>query len=344
MPFGLEAVRSAAKRKLLGGDLRSTVASYVQLHDEDAGGDVDQRRSSYTQLTRQYYDLVTDFYERGWGRSFHFAPRRKGETLRESILRHEHYVALRLGLTPGARVLDVGCGVGGPLCNIARFAGAQITGLNLNPHQVERARANIREAGLADRCSVVRGDYMELPLGDDSFDAAYDFEALVHAPDLQKALSQVRRVLRPGGRFVASDWCLTDAYDPDDPDHQRIKKGIEEGNALPDIPTIAEMGRALEGAGFVVHDLIDVAHASDPETPWYLPITRHDRSLRGVRLTGPGRVATRMLVRSLEGVGAAPTGSWSVAELLQKAADALAEAGERGIFTPLVIAVAEKPA
>ncbi|KAI3699584.1 hypothetical protein L2E82_43994 [Cichorium intybus] len=59
----------------------------------------------------KYYDLVTSFYEYGWGESFHFAPRWKGESLKESIKRHEHFLALQLGLKPGQTVLDVGCGI-----------------------------------------------------------------------------------------------------------------------------------------------------------------------------------------------------------------------------------------
>jgi sterol 24-C-methyltransferase len=343
MAVDLQAARDAAKRKLLGGDLRPTVTDYERLHDEGAGGDVDARRTGYQQLTRQYYDLVTDFYERGWGRSFHFAPRRRGETLRESILRHEALVALRLGLQTDMRVLDVGCGVGGPLCNIARLAGTRTTGLNLNPHQVERARTNIREAGLDDRCDVVRGDFMEMPFEGETFDGAYDLEAMVHAPDQDRAMAEVFRVLRRGGRFVASDWCLTDAFDPADPAHQEIKKGIERGNALPDIPTIPRMRQSLESAGFVIHEVIDLASASDPETPWYLPISSDDRTLRGLRMTRPGRVATQVLVRSLERLRVAPSGSWRVARLLQDGADALVAGGRAGIFSPLVLMVAEKP-
>jgi sterol 24-C-methyltransferase len=64
----------------------------------------------------------------GWGTSFHFAHRWRGESHGESIRRHEHYLALRLGLKPGDKVLDVGCGIGGPLREIALFSGAHITG------------------------------------------------------------------------------------------------------------------------------------------------------------------------------------------------------------------------
>ena len=80
----------------------------------------------------KYYDLAASFYEYGWGESFHFAHRYKWETLRESIVRHEHYLASKLNVKKGDKVLDVGCGIGGPLREIAAFTGADVTGLNNN--------------------------------------------------------------------------------------------------------------------------------------------------------------------------------------------------------------------
>lgn len=68
-----------------------------------------------------------EFYEWGWGPSFHFAPRAKGESFAASEARHEHVIALKLGLRPGMHVMDLGAGVGGPAREIARFSGAKIT-------------------------------------------------------------------------------------------------------------------------------------------------------------------------------------------------------------------------
>eukprot|EP01083_Nonionella_stella_P183934 665980_1 len=68
--------------------------------------------------------------------SFHFAPRLVGETFEESILRAEYYLALRTNIRPDSKVLDLGCGVGGPLRNIQQFTGADITGVTINEYQV----------------------------------------------------------------------------------------------------------------------------------------------------------------------------------------------------------------
>ena len=65
-------------------------------------------------MINTFYDLATDFYEYGWGQSFHFAPRFKNEGFAASLARVEHFIAARLNLKPGDICLDLGCGVGGP--------------------------------------------------------------------------------------------------------------------------------------------------------------------------------------------------------------------------------------
>ena len=95
-----------------------TLREYEDRSRKANSGGLEGVRSDYknfANLANLYYDLVTDFYEYGWGRSFHFAPRVPGESFKASIARDEHYIAHVLGLRPGMVVADLGCGVGGPL-------------------------------------------------------------------------------------------------------------------------------------------------------------------------------------------------------------------------------------
>ena len=123
---------------------------------------MEQRKTAYKDLTNKYYDLVTDFYEYGWGDSFHFAPRAPNESFPDSLARHQRYLAQRLALRPGMRVADLGCGVGGPLREIARFSGATIVGVNNNEYQLERARKLTDEAGLGHLAEFLKGSIREL--------------------------------------------------------------------------------------------------------------------------------------------------------------------------------------
>ena len=78
----------------------TTIRDYMGFFDESDGGGVEARKAQYARMINHYYDVVTDFYEHGWGESFHFASRARGESFDASLARAEHYLALRLGLCP----------------------------------------------------------------------------------------------------------------------------------------------------------------------------------------------------------------------------------------------------
>lgn len=108
--------------------------------------------------------MATDIYEYGWGQSFHFCRFAYAEPFHQAIARHEHYLAAKIGIKDGDKVLDVGCGVGGPAREIAKFTGAHITGLNNNDYQIERATAYAVKEGLKEQLDFVKGDFMVLAL------------------------------------------------------------------------------------------------------------------------------------------------------------------------------------
>ncbi len=334
-----DVLKSSLRRE----EVEERAKEYVGFHDEADGGDVHARNSNYTKMVNAYYDLVTDFYEYGWGQSFHFAPRFRGESLAASIARHEHYLAHRLELRPGMRVLDVGCGVGGPMRGIARFSGAQVIGINNNQYQIERGNKHNEDAHLAHLCSFVKGDFMHNPEADASFDAAYAIEATCHAPDPVACYAEVRRVLKPGALFGGYEWCLTDKYDEKNPRHREIKKGIEEGDGLPDIRYTHQVDAALQDAGFELVEARDVATESDAQTPWYLPLAGNGLSISTLRTSVPGRWVTHQTVGILERFGVAPKGSQEVHDVLITAAKALAAGGETGAFTPMYFFIARNP-
>lgn len=114
------------------------VSEYNSLFSDTAS--VELRENQYRTLVQNYYSIATDFYEYGWGQSFHFANRYRNETLFESLQRHESFLALKMNVQPGEQVLDLGCGVGGPLRRIAYLSGAHITGVTISEYQIQRAK------------------------------------------------------------------------------------------------------------------------------------------------------------------------------------------------------------
>ena len=102
------------KDKLSPSGVASTIREYENRFRATKRGGPENEESDHKQVSVLYYDLATDFYEYGWGRSFHFAPRVPGESFKASLTRHERYLADKLELKPGMVVADLGCSVGGP--------------------------------------------------------------------------------------------------------------------------------------------------------------------------------------------------------------------------------------
>ena len=111
-----------------------------------------------------------------------------------------HEDALRLAPPlAGQRVLEVGCGVGDFAVHLAK-AGAAVTAMDFSPAAIEMARK--RGEAHAVKVDFQTADAQALPFADASFDVLLSCECLEHLPDPQKALHEMARVLRPGGKLV----------------------------------------------------------------------------------------------------------------------------------------------
>lgn len=115
-----------------------------------------------------------------------------------------------LRLAPGARVLDVAAGSGGAALALAQ-AGATVTAVDASPGMVARVRCRAAEAGLPVAAQVMDG--MALALPDRAFDAALSVFGAILFPDAVKGLSEMRRVVQPGGRVAVVTWTEPSRYE-----------------------------------------------------------------------------------------------------------------------------------
>lgn len=306
-----------------------------------------ERKTETTTMVNEYYDLVTDFYEYGWGQNFHFAPRYIGETFFESIARHEHFLAARGGFTEGNNIVDLGCGVGGPARNMVRLTRCNVTGVNNNEYQISRARRHDARAGMSNKIDYVKTDFCNMSFADSTFDGAYAIEATCHAKDKVKCYGEICRVIKPGACFVVYEWCMTDKYDPANEYHRQIKHRIELGDGLPEMETTAQVVEYIKQAGFIVEEAFDVIEQFDSSNiktiPWYQPLLGNYTSLTGLRTTPIGRMFTNVMCRTLEALRLAPNGTYKATEILEEAAESLTIGGKLGIFTPAFYIRARKP-
>jgi len=139
---------------------------------------------SYELGTREFFErLDRKFY--GWNSPLH------GERPFDRLFPYNRYGA-------GSQVLEIGCGLGTMAMNWARN-GAAVTAVDLNPTSVGQTRQRFDLFGLKGDVRLMDGNRLEFP--DDSFDYAYSWGVLHHSPNLQQSLTEMMRVLKPGGEF-----------------------------------------------------------------------------------------------------------------------------------------------
>lgn len=107
----------------------------------------------------------------------------------------------------GKKILDIGSGLGGPAINLAReFEVGHITGIDIEPLNVERATRYAQEAEVTERVSFQTVDGGNLPFGDEAFDVVFSKDAITEASNKDEIFQECLRVMRPGGWLMMSDW------------------------------------------------------------------------------------------------------------------------------------------
>ena len=203
------------------------------------------------ELVDRYYTLCIPFYREFLGDHWHtgFYPE-QGAIGPGDPLRMELLVARSAGVAAGSRVLDVGCGVGGTACHLARALGAHVSGLTPNAAQRELAQARAAELGLQEQARFDTGWAHALPYESGSFDAVLFFESACHFPDRAAFLAEAFRVLRPGGCLAGEDWLAGEGVEP--VLRWTWSARVEEAWAIPALGTVGEYAALMRAAGFEV--------------------------------------------------------------------------------------------
>lgn len=170
--------------------------------------------------TETYYDSdsADSFYAEIWGgEDIHIGVYDEpGEPIAAASARTVETMTRELGpVGVDARVLDIGAGYGGAGRALATEHGCRVDCLNLSEVQNERNRVLTKTAGLDDRVSVIHASFESIPRPDGEYDAVWSQDAILHSGARERVLSEVARVLRPGGHFVFTDPMQTDDCPPD---------------------------------------------------------------------------------------------------------------------------------
>ncbi|MER6029410.1 class I SAM-dependent methyltransferase [Streptomyces sp. NPDC001851] len=257
------------------------------------------RRNLHTRHTDKraishHYDVGNDFYELVLGPSMVYscAYWEDGGTLESAQRDKLQLVCRKLGLTPGRRLLDVGCGWGSMAIHAAREHGVSVVGVTLSQEQAAYARKRVADEGLTDRVEIRVQDYRDVK--DGPFDAISSIGMAEHV-GAERYLEYARRLyglLKPGGRLLNHQIARRPQHDESS---YRVDEFIDayvfpDGELAPIGGTVTQ----LERAGFEVRDVESIReHYARTLRRWVANLEADwDHA---VSLTSPGRARVWLL-------------------------------------------------
>jgi ubiquinone/menaquinone biosynthesis C-methylase UbiE len=165
----------------------------------------------------------------------------------EDAVRRRRIVREALAVSPGERLLDVGCGPGFYCLELSEEVGpsGQIVGVDPSPAMLELAR---RRCAGRENVELRQGDAVSVPADDGDFDAALSVQVLEYVADVEAALAELHRALRPGGRVLVwdIDWATLSVHSEDEDRNERVLAAWDEHLTDPSLPrTLAPRLRAV---------------------------------------------------------------------------------------------------
>lgn len=209
--------------------------------------------------TDEYHDNMVTMLQLIWGEGY-MAPGGPGNVAK-----------LLSGIdTDGKRILDIGCGIGGPALEMAGVHGAHVVGIDLEAPLIARASELATVRGLSERCRFMTVKAGPLPFADQSFDIVISSGAFTQVADKAGMLGEARRVLHPGGHLRCYDWLRPEGEYSDDMHYWFKLEGLTYA-----LETLSGYREQIAAAGFA--DVLAV-DASD----WYRREARREyEQLRG---------------------------------------------------------------
>ena len=114
------------------------------------------------------------------------------------------------------RILDIGCGIGGPAFVLAEKYGAYVVGIDIESELIARARLRAKELKIDSRCEFLLVEPGPMTFPDESFDVVLSTGVIMQIEDKQQVFEDALRVLKPGGALTSYDWMKPEGEFSDD--------------------------------------------------------------------------------------------------------------------------------
>ena len=136
-----------------------------------------------------------------------FLARLGKKRLRPGGVTATHWLFQQVDMTPETKVLEVACNMGTTAIELVKMYGCQVTGVDRDASVIEKARKNVKHAGLTQQVVLLEANAMHLPFEDNSFDVVINEAMLtmLQGKAKEKAIAEYLRVLKPGGKLLTQD-------------------------------------------------------------------------------------------------------------------------------------------
>ncbi|MEM7254192.1 MAG: methyltransferase domain-containing protein [Pseudomonadota bacterium] len=162
-------------------------------------------------------------------------------------------LATMSNLPTGARVLDVGCGIGGPALHLAHRYDCHVSGLDLVESNIAQCVRRASERGLGDRTHFRQGDALAMPYDDHAFDVVWGQDAWCHVPDKPALIRECARVVKRSGTIAFTDWVAAQ------PGGGGLNEAFYDAAATPNLFTREDYTKALEECGLTIECNEDIS-------------------------------------------------------------------------------------
>jgi tocopherol O-methyltransferase len=211
--------------------------------------------SSAKKQIQHFYDAISPLWKEQWGVHVHHGYWRTGRESKELAQEQlTEELAARARIKRGARILDVGCGMGGSSIYLARKCGAETVGITLSPVQAEIAAKAAKRAGINSIFMVMDAEQAEF---DEPFDVVWSIEAVSHLNDPENFFRLCDRALKPGGVVALMDWFEAEGLNATQ--SKKYIAPIRQTMLVPALTTRAEYLRFAARHGFTVTSTEDIS-------------------------------------------------------------------------------------